>query len=108
MQRADPEQFDSDLAFSCESSGRCRPTVAVNEKTGSLAFIVKFSPIGFISSEKLESSKDWTQQIVYFFRLFPGPVVHREFTIADVQARFGTISLDELLTPEMLRRIFAT
>jgi hypothetical protein len=91
-----PEQFEGDLG-----------SIAVDEKTGSLAFVVKFSPIGFISFEKLKHSPEWFEEAVYLYRLFPGPVIHREFLSADVKSRYGTSSLDELLKPDMLARIFA-
>lgn len=93
---SDPAQFDGDLG-----------SIAVDEKTGSLAFVVKFSPIGFISFEKLAHSPEWFEEVVYFYRLFPGPVIHREFLAADVKSRYGTSSLDELLKPDILARIFA-
>jgi len=93
---SDPERFGGDLG-----------SIAVDEKTGSLAFVVKFSPIGFISSEKLKHSPEWFEEVVYFYRLFPGPVIHREFLAVQVKLRYGTSSLDELLKPDMLARVFA-
>jgi hypothetical protein len=71
-----------------------------------LALVVRFSPIGFISFEKA-NSPEWYEKVVYVYRLFPGPVVYREFPIADVKSRYGTMALDELLKADMLARIFA-
>jgi hypothetical protein len=102
-----PEQFDNELGARCESSGKCQPAIAVNEKTGSLAFLVKFSPIGFISFDKLKGSTEWDEQVIYVYQLLPGPVAHREFLSSDLKVRFGTTSLDDILTPEMLTRVFA-
>ena len=93
---SDPEQFEGDLG-----------SIAVDEKTGSLAFVVKFSPIGFISFDKLEHSPEWFEEVAYLYRLLPGPVTHREFPAADMKSRYGASSLDELLKPDMLARIFA-
>jgi len=101
------EQFDNDLGSNCESSGHCQPAIAVNDKTGSLAFRVKFSPTGFISFDLLKGLTGWDKEVIYVYRLFPGPVAHREFLSSDIEARFGTSSLDEILTSEMLARIFA-
>ena len=104
---SDPERFDNEFLSSCESSGQCQPAIAVNEKTRSLAFIVQFSPTGFISFDLLKGLKEWDERVMYVYRLFPEPVSHREFVISDMEARFGSTSLDEILTPEMLGRIFA-
>jgi hypothetical protein len=104
---SDPAQFDNELGSLCEPTGRCKAAIEVNEETGSLAFLVTFSPIGFISFDKLKSSTEWNEQVVYVYRLFPGPIAQREFLSSDMKARFGTTSLDELLMPEMLARIFA-
>jgi hypothetical protein len=104
---SDAEQFDNDLGSNCESSGHCQPAIAVNDKTGSLAFRVQFSPTGFISFDLLKGSTGWDKEVIYVYRLFPGPVAHREFLSSDIEARFGTSSLDEILTSEMLARIFA-
>jgi hypothetical protein len=104
---SDPEQFDNELGSRCESSGKCQPAIAGDEKTGSLAFIVQFSAIGLISFDKLKSSPQLDEQAIYVYRLFPGSVAHREFLSSDMKAWFGTTSLDEILMPEMLARIFA-
>jgi hypothetical protein len=104
---SNPERFDNELGSRCDSSGPCQPAMALNEKTGALAFIVQFSAIGFISSDKLKDSTEWNEQVIYVYRLFPGPLAHREFLSSDMKARFSTTSLDEILTPEMLARIFA-
>jgi hypothetical protein len=103
----DPEQFDNELGVRCEPTGQCKSAIEVNDKTGSLAFIVQFSTIGFISFDKSKSSTEWNEQAVYVYPLFPGPIAHREFHSSDVKMRFGATSLGELLTPEMLARIFA-
>jgi hypothetical protein len=68
---------------------------------------VQFSAIGFISFDKLKGSTEWDEQVIYVYRVFPGPVVYREFLSSDMKAQFGTTSLDEILTPDMLTRVFA-
>ena len=95
---SDPEQFESDLDVG---------SIAVDEKTGSFAFVVKFSPVGFLPFQRLKNSPEWYEEVVYFYRLFPGPIVHREFPVAELRSRYGTMSLGELLKPYMLARIFA-
>jgi hypothetical protein len=56
-------------------------------------------------STKLKNSPRWYEEEVgYFCRLFPGPVVHREFLVADVKSRYGTMLLDELWKPDTLAR----
>jgi hypothetical protein len=103
----DPEQFDNELGSECEPTGQCKSAIAVNDKTGALSFTVRFSAIGFISFEKVKGSTEWDEHVVYVYRLFPGPTAHREFRSSEMKARFGTTSLDGLLTAEMLARIFA-
>jgi len=102
----DPEQFDNELGSDCESSGHCQPAIAVNDKTGSLAFRVQFSAIGFISFDKLKGSTEWDEQVIYVYRVFPGPIAYREFLSSDMKARLGTTSLDAILAPEILTCIF--
>lgn len=106
---SDPEEFDNDLASACEANGECLPSITVNEKVGALAFTVQFLPTGFISSDSLGSAeeKEWEERVVYVYRLFPGPIDHREFLFSEMESRFGTTSLDKLLSPEMLDQIFA-
>jgi hypothetical protein len=100
-----PQRFDNDFAFTCAPI-RCTSQIATNEKTGALAFIAQFSPIGFLRFDKVKSSVEWSEQVVYVYRIFPGPLEYRAFRPTDLQERFGITSLDALLTPESLARVF--
>jgi hypothetical protein len=101
----DPEQFDNELANICYSTG-CKPAIAVNDETESLAFIVQFSPIGFIRLERVKDSPEWDEQAVFVYRFLDGTVDHREFAASEMQTRFGITSIDALLAPEVLKRVF--
>lgn len=100
-----PERFDDELANTCESS-RCRPAIAVNNVTGSLAFTVQFSSIGFLRFDKEKDSPKWGEWVVFVYRLFDGRVEYREFPASDMQTVFAVTSLDELLQVDMLKRVF--
>ncbi len=100
-----PEHFDDELADICHAS-RCRPAIAVNDETGSLAFMVQFSPIGFIRFDKEKDSPEWGERVVFVYRLFDGSVQYREFTASEMETRFRVTSLDALLAPEMLKQVF--
>lgn len=43
----DYDRFENDFAFTCVAGG-CKDQIATNEKTGALAFVAQFSPIGFV------------------------------------------------------------
>jgi hypothetical protein len=100
-----PQRFDNDFASTCAPI-RCTSQIATNEKTGALAFIAQFSPIGFLRFDKEKSSPEWSERVVYVYRIFPGPIEYRAFRPTDMKERFGISSLDALLTPESLARIF--
>ena len=102
---ADPERFENDFAFSCAAGG-CKTQIAVNELNGGLAFIAQFSPIGFLRFDEVKSSPEWSEQVVYVYRIFPGPVEYRAFRPSEMKERFGVTSLNALITPESLSRIF--
>ena len=100
-----PERFDNDFAFSCVAA-RCKDQIVTNEETGALAFIAQFSPIGFLRFDKVKSSPEWSEQVVYVYRIFPGSIEFRAFRPTDMKERFGITSLDALVTPESLARVF--
>jgi hypothetical protein len=99
-----PQRFDNDFAFSCVAT-RCKDQIVTNEKTGALAFIAQFSPIGFLRFDKVKDSPEWNEQVVYVYRISPGPIQYRAFRPTDMKERFGITSLDSLLTPESLARV---
>jgi hypothetical protein len=102
---ADPEHFDSDLTPVCLSV-ECKPAIAVNDEAASLAFGVQFSPIGFIRFEKVKDALEWDERVVFVYRFIHGEVEHREFTVSEMQSQFGVASIDALLMPDMLKRVF--
>jgi len=102
----DPAQFDNDLYSLCQQPGQCGGSIAVNEATKSLAFVVQFSPIGFIPIGKVKNAAEWVEKIVYVYRLSPGPIAYRQFHLSEMYGRFGATSLEQLLTPETIARIF--
>jgi hypothetical protein len=100
-----PEHFDDELADICHAS-RCRPAIAVNDETGSLAFMVQFSPIGFIRFDKEKDSPEWGERVVFVCRFVDASVEYREFAATEMETRFGVTSIDALLEPEVLKRVF--
>jgi hypothetical protein len=99
------ERFDNDFAFSCIASS-CQSQIATNDETGALAFIAQFFPIGFLRFDMVKRSPEWSEQVVYVYRIFPGPIEYRAFRPSDMKEHFGITSLGELLSPEALKRIF--
>jgi len=102
---SDPERFDNDFASVCAASG-CKTQIVTNEETGSLAFIAQFSPNGFLRFDREKSLPELAEQVVYVYRIFPGPIEHRAFRPGDMKDRYGITSLDSLLSPQSLKRIF--
>ena len=93
----DPNRFSSYPAY----------PVMVSEQTASLAFRVTFDPEGFLDRYEAEDSGLFDDDdYVYVFQIHP--FRWREFSIYDLKPKFGTDSLEELLTPAMLKRVFAT
>jgi hypothetical protein len=100
----DPEQFDNELTPVCLSV-ECKPAIAVSDEAVSLVFGVQFSPIGFVRFDKV-NWPEWNEQVVFVYRFVDGRVEYREFARSEIEARFGTRSIDALLTPDMLKRVF--
>ena len=100
-----PERFDNDFASFCAAGG-CKTQIATNDKTGAFAFIAHFSANGFLRFDELKSSPQWSEQVVYVYRIFPGPIAYRAFRPSDMKERFGVTSLDDLLSLESLNKIF--
>ena len=93
----DPERFTSDLDY----------PMTVDDRTKSLAFGVRFSPEGFVSMEEFQDSGVWDDDLyVYVFQL--EPFRWREFLIYDLKPKFGTDSLQELISPKLIEKVFAT
>ncbi|MBV8052917.1 MAG: hypothetical protein JOZ80_17140 [Acidobacteriaceae bacterium] len=93
----DPKEFESIVT----------PPIKVSDATNSLAFRVEFSPRGFLSSAEAEDGGQWEDdEYVYVYEL--NPFRWREFSVYDLKPKFGTDSLEKLLAPETLSRVFAT
>jgi hypothetical protein len=93
----DPKEFE----------GIVRSWIQASDATHSLAFRIEFSPRGFLSREEVEDSGQWyDDEYVYIYQL--EPFRWREFSAYDLKPKFGTDSLEEILTPEKLRQVFST
>ena len=92
----DPEQFDSALVGD----------VAANDKEKAVAFVISFEQIQVFDGEQKPSGP---KQVVYVYRNADdeSKLEYREMLMSEVQARFGNISLNELLGPENVTRIFS-
>lgn len=93
----DPEYFDSDL------SGE----VATNEAGEAVAFLISYEQIQFVQGgvQKPSGPKD----VLYVYRRVndEAKMEYREMMLEDAKARFGTDSLQSLVQPEILQKIFA-
>jgi hypothetical protein len=98
----DPDELEASVGtMSGETS---KLAIAVNEETHALAFLATYSPRGFVSSET-EDLPEWRERVVHVYRL-SGGISHREFPLEKMQKRYGVARLDDLLNPEMMRRLF--
>jgi len=91
----DPKLFSNDLVFPVEDN------LAANENA--LAFVVQYEAEGFGSRA---SAAIKPVKVLYIYRLAPGPVDYREFRYDDIEKEFGTKSLDSVLTPETMKKLF--
>jgi hypothetical protein len=81
--------------------------IEINDDTGSIAFRASFEPEGFLDRKAVEASGKWyDDDYAYVFRL--APFRWREFSVYDLKPKFGTDSLRDLISPEMIGKIFAT
>lgn len=81
--------------------------IEINDDTGSVAFRASFEPEGFLEREAAEASGKWyDDDYAYVFQL--APFRWREFSVYDLKPKFGTDSLKDLISPEMIEKIFAT
>jgi hypothetical protein len=93
----DPKDFETDILHPVE----------VSDEAHALAFRVEFSTQGFVPPEEGErSGKSSNDQYVYVYQL--DPIRWREFAARDLKRKFDADSLKDLVTPEKLRRVFAT
>jgi hypothetical protein len=72
-----------------------------------LAFRITFQPDGFTDRYEAEDSGLFDDDdYVYIYQLTP--FRWREFSIYDLKPKFGTDSLQELIAPAMIKKVFAT
>jgi hypothetical protein len=91
------DQFTTDLSYPPE----------INDDTGSIAFRASFEPEGFLERDAAEASGKWDDDsYAYVFQL--APFRWREFSVYDLKPKFGTDSLKDLISPEMIEKVFAT
>lgn len=79
--------------------------VAVNDRTQALAFPAEFDTGGVTTKPWSESTRRAVCHYVYIYRLHPP--AWREFSPAELLAKFHTDSLKELLQPAIIRQVFA-
>jgi hypothetical protein len=81
--------------------------ITANEQTRAIAFGARFYPEGFMDRYKAEDSGLFDDDTyVYIFQL--EPLRWREFSIYDLKPKFGTDSLQQLISPMMIEKVFAT
>ena len=91
----DPEYFDSSLVGS----------VTTDERQHSLAFVISYELQGFGQADEKPQGPS---NVVYVFRHVSdeGKLEYREILMDDLKARYGPVSLERLVHPEMLEKIF--
>lgn len=92
----DPEEFDSALVGD----------VATDDKEKAAAFVISFEQIQVFDGEQKPSGP---KQVVYVYRNADdeSKLEYREMMMSEVQARFGKMSVNQLLEPERLSKIFS-
>lgn len=80
---------------------------SVNDETNSLAFRMTFEPEGFLDRHEAEDSGLFDDDDYVYIYQFQ-PFRWREFSVYDLKPKFGTDSLEDLLTPANLKKVFAT
>jgi len=92
----DPERFDSALAGN----------VATNDEEKALAFVISFERIQVFDGEQKPSGP---AQVVYVYRNVDDDSLleYREMSMSEVKARFGNVSVKELVEPQCLKQIFS-
>ncbi len=91
------DQFTTSLSY----------PIDINDDTRSIAFRASFEPEGFLDRDAVEASGKWDDNdYAYVFQL--SPFRWREFSVYDLKPKFGTDSLNDLISPRMIERVFAT
>ena len=93
----DPEYFDSSL----------QGPVATNEKEQALAFVISYERIQMVEGDVQKPSGP--KEVVYVYRWVgeEATMEYRELPLDEAKARFGDVSLPNLLQPEVLQKIYS-
>jgi len=80
--------------------------VATNEKEQALAFLISYEQIQLVQGEV--QKPDGPKDVLYVYRRVEeeGKMEYREMMLGDAKARFGDLSLPNLLKHEVLQKIF--
>jgi len=92
----DPAYFDSAL----------EGAVTTNEKEQALAFLISYEQIQLVQGEA--QKPDGPKDVLYVYRRVgeEAKMEYREMLLGEAKARFGDLSLQNLLKPEVLQKIF--
>ena len=90
-----PEEMDSTLV----------DDVAINDSEHALAFVISYEQIQITEGDQKPSVPG---KVVYVIRNVndPAKIDYREILLADIEARFGKLSLSNLLEPNRLAEVF--
>lgn len=92
-----PDRFSINLGY----------PINVDDRTKAIAFSAVFEADGFLNREDIEDSGMFDDDAyAYIFQL--EPFRWREFSIYDLKSKFKTDSLQELISPQMIEKVFAT
>jgi hypothetical protein len=79
----------------------------VSDETHCLAFHVNFETEGFLDPDEADKLEQFQgQEYAYFFQL--QPFRWREFRVNDLKSKFRTDVLQQLISPKMIEKVFAT
>jgi hypothetical protein len=92
----DPEDFDSEV----------QGPVATSDKEAALAFLISYQQIQMAAGELQKPSGP--KDVLYVYRRVndEAKMEYRELLLSDAKARFDDVTLQKLLQPEVLRKIF--
>lgn len=92
-----PEEMDSTLVGD----------VAINDSEHALAFLISYEQIQITDGEQKPSGPG---KVVYVIRNVndPAKIDYREILLAEIQARFGKLSLSDLIASKRLAEVFRT
>ncbi len=101
----DPEDFNSDLTKEGTSGASL---VATSDASQGIAFVVGYSPVGLVPDEIIKKTPELKQDVVYVYRLSDKGFGYREFPLDEMQDTFGVSTVQELVDPPVLDKVFAS